>query len=189
GDAMDAIDCENALTHYNEDSTPVLEPVVVDPPNNEPYDSTPIFNTGTGACYGGAQPNKTFGSYKNVSTGQCMEVPNNSSTAGTQQLKTAACSGAPQQQFLFHGAFFEVNNNCLGYSGSKIVLQKCTAGPAQQWSVNPNLTISDIQTGNKCFKAASGLVTAGSLHRGVPHGAPLFRGRLPHGEKGADQRR
>ncbi|MFD1050744.1 hypothetical protein ACFQ1S_37060, partial [Kibdelosporangium lantanae] len=40
-------------------------------------------------------------------------------------LKTAACSGAPQQQFLFHGAFFEVNNNCLGYSGSKIVLQKC----------------------------------------------------------------
>jgi hypothetical protein len=161
GDAMDAIDCEDALTHYNPDSTPVLEPVVVDPPNNEPYDSTPIFNTSTGACYGGAQPNTTFGSYKNVSTGQCMEVPNNSSSAGTQ-LKMAACSGAPQQQFRFHGAFFEVNNNCLGYSGSKVVLQKCTAGPAQQWSVNPNLTISDIQTGNKCFKAASGLVTAAS---------------------------
>jgi hypothetical protein len=161
GDPMAAIDCEDALTHYNADSTPVMEPVVVDPPNNEAYDSTPIFNTSTGACYGGAQPNKTFGSYKNVSTGQCMEVPNNTSTAGTQ-LKTAACSGAPQQQFLFHGAFFEVNNNCLGYSGSKIVLQKCTAGPAQQWSVNPNLTISDIQTGNKCFRAASGLLTAGS---------------------------
>ncbi|MEV4315212.1 discoidin domain-containing protein [Actinocrispum sp. NPDC049592] len=161
GDAMAAIDCEDALTHYNADSTPVMESVVVDPPSDEPYDSTPIFNTSTGACYGGAQPNTTFGSYKNVSTGQCMEDPNNSSSSGTQ-MKLAACSGAAAQQFKFHGAFFEINKLCLGMSSSKIVLQNCTAGPNQQWSVNPSLTISDIQTGKKCFRAASGLVTAGS---------------------------
>ena len=31
GNAMDAIDCEDALTHYNADNTPTLEPVVVAP--------------------------------------------------------------------------------------------------------------------------------------------------------------
>ncbi|MBP2327886.1 hypothetical protein JOF56_008271 [Kibdelosporangium banguiense] len=161
GDPMAAIDCEDALTHYNPDSTPVMESVVVDPPSDEPYDPTPIFNTGTGECYGGAQPNTTFGSYRNVSTGQCMENPGNSSSPGTQ-MKLAACSGAAAQQFKFHGAFFEINKLCLGMSGSKIVLQTCTAGPNQQWSVNPSLTISDIQTGKKCFRAASGAVTAAS---------------------------
>jgi hypothetical protein len=161
GNAMNAIDCEDALTHYNADSTPVLEPVVVDPPSDEAYDSTPIFNTSTGACYGGAQPNTSVGQYKNVSTGKCMEDPNNSSSTGTQ-LKTAACSGAAAQQFTFHGAFFLINNLCLGNSSNKIVLQTCTAGPNQQWSINPSQTISDIQTGNKCFRDASSLVTAAS---------------------------
>ncbi|TCO53098.1 discoidin domain-containing protein [Actinocrispum wychmicini] len=162
GSAMDAIDCEDALTHYNDNGTPVMEPVVVDPPSNENYDPAPIFNTSTGECYGGAQPNKTVGSYKNVSTGMCMEDPNNSSTSGTQ-MKTAPCTGSAAQEFTFHGAFFVKNNLCLGMSSSKIVLQTCTAGPNQQWSVNPsNKTISDIQTSKKCFREASGAVTAGS---------------------------
>lgn len=162
GSAMDAIDCEDALTHYNADNTPVMEPVVVDPPSNEDFDATPIFNTSTGECYGGAQPNKTVGAYKNVSTGMCMEDPNNSSSSGTQ-MKTAPCSGSAAQEFTFHGAFFVKNNMCLGNSSGKIVLQSCTAGPNQQWSVNPsNKTISDIQTSKKCFRDASGSVTAGS---------------------------
>jgi hypothetical protein len=161
GNAMNAIDCEDALTHYNPDNTPVMEPVVVDPPSDEPFDSTPIFNTSTGECYGGAQPNTTFGQYKNVSTGTCMENPGNSSSTGTQ-MKLAACSGAPQQQFKFHGAFLESNSLCLGNSSGKVALQTCTAGPNQQWSINPDLTITDMQTGQKCFRAASGAVTAAS---------------------------
>ena len=87
-----AIDCEDALTHYNSDNTPSLEPVIVSPPSNETVDSTPLFNTGTGACYGGAQPHTTVGQYKNGSNGQCIDDPNNSSSSGTA-LKTAACNG------------------------------------------------------------------------------------------------
>jgi hypothetical protein len=161
GSAFDAIDCEDALTHYNADNTPVLEPVIVSPPSNEPYDPTPLFNTGTGECYGGAQANKTVGQYKNVSTGQCIEDPNNSASTGTA-LKTAACSGAPQQQFTFHGAFLIINNLCATNSSGTIKLATCTGGPSQQWSVNPNLTISDIQTGQKCFRASGTSVVAGS---------------------------
>jgi F5/8 type C domain-containing protein/ricin-type beta-trefoil lectin protein len=157
GSAFDAIDCEDALTHYNADSTPVLEPVVVDPPSNEPYDATPIFNTGTGECYGGAQPNTTVGQYRNNSTGTCLEAP-----SGGTALKVAACTGSAAQRFTFHGAFLVIDDRCAGISGSSIVLQTCTGGPAQQWSINPNLTISDIQTGNKCFRASGTTVTAGS---------------------------
>jgi hypothetical protein len=90
GSAFDAIDCEDALTHYNADNTPVTEPVVVDPPSDEPYDATPIFNTSTGACWGGAQPNTTVGQYRNNSTGTCLEAPSSGTT-----LKVATCSASP----------------------------------------------------------------------------------------------
>ena len=161
GNAMDAIDCEDALTHYNDDNTPTLEPVVVDPPSNENYDSTPVFNTSTGACYGGAKPNQTVGSYKNNSTGLCIVDPGNSSSSGTA-LKTAACNGSAEQTFLFHGAFLVINNKCATISGSTVKLGTCDGGPNSQLSVNPDLTINDIQTGKKCFRDSSGSLVTGS---------------------------
>jgi hypothetical protein len=159
GSAFDAIDCEDALTHYNPDSTPVLEPVIANPSSSEVVDPTPIFNTSTGACYGGAQPNITLGQYRNVSNGQCLESPG--TTAGTA-LKTAACNGSTAQTFKFHGAFLEFNSLCANNSSNTIKLATCTGGPSQQWSINPNLTISDIQTGQKCFRASGTNVVAGS---------------------------
>src|SRR5437016_2147806 len=50
GNEMLAIDCEDALTHYNADNTPTMEPVIVSPPSTETVSSEPLFNTGTGAC-------------------------------------------------------------------------------------------------------------------------------------------
>ena len=161
GNAMDAIDCEDALTHYNDDNTPTLEPVVVNPPSNEDYDSTPIFNTDTGACYGGATPTQTVGSYQNNSTGQCIDDPGNSSSTGTA-LKTAACNGSAEQTFTFHGAFLIINNRCAAISGSSVKLATCDGGPATQLSVNPDGTIDDIQTGTKCLRDNSGILAAGS---------------------------
>ncbi|MFI6326087.1 carbohydrate-binding protein [Nonomuraea sp. NPDC050556] len=155
GDPMDAIDCEDALTHYNSNGTPTLEPVIVNPGSSEVVDPTPIFNTSTGACYGGAQPNVTIGQYKNGSSGQCMEVQ---STA----VKTAACNGSAAQRFTFHGAFLENNSKCAAKSGSNIVMQTCTGGPAQQWSINPDGTITDIQSGQYCFRQSGTSVVAGS---------------------------
>ncbi len=157
GSAFDAIDCEDALTHYNADNTPVMEPVVVDPPSNEPYDATPIFDASTGKCWGGARPNTTVGQYRNNSTGTCLEAPGSGTT-----LKVAACTGSAAQRFTFHGAFLVIDGKCAGISGSSIVLQTCTGGPAQQWSINPDGTISDIQSSSKCFRAAGTTLTAGS---------------------------
>ncbi len=105
----------------------------------------------------GAQPTKTVGQYKNGSTGQCLTAP----ASGTA-LKTATCNSAASEQFTFHGAFLIINNKCAAMSGGNIVLATCTGGPTQQWSINPNGTISDIQTGHKCIRASGTNVVAGS---------------------------
>jgi hypothetical protein len=161
GNEMKAIDCEDALTHYNSDGTPTMEPIVVNPSSSETYDSTPIFNTSTGECYGGAQPDKMVGQFRSTSTGTCMDDPGNSTSSGTA-LKLAACSGAAEQQFTFEGAFLMIHNLCAAYSGSSIVLNTCSGGPSQQWSVNPNGTISDIQSGGKCMQASGSSVKSAS---------------------------
>lgn len=161
GSPMKAIECENALTDYTADNTPSMEPVVIDPPSGEPYDSAPIFNTATGGCYGGAKPTVTVGPYKNASTATCIDDPHNSASSGVR-LGMAACSGAAEQQFSFDGTFLQRNGLCADMSGGSLLLKPCTGGPTQQWSANPSGTISDIQTGKKCFRASGATLTAGS---------------------------
>ena len=161
GDEMKAIDCEDALTDSNADGTPALESVVVNPPGNETVDSTPLFNVNTGRCYGGAQATATVGQYKSGSSGQCIDDPGDSSTSGVA-LKTAACNGSAEQQFTFEGAFLMINGNlCANNSSGTIKMTTCTGGPAQQWSINTNGTISDIQTGQVCIAISGTKVVGG----------------------------
>jgi len=158
GNAMNVIDCEDALTNYHADGKPVMEETIINPPSNLTVDPTPIFNTSTGECYGGAKPKTTNGEYQNVSTGKCLQ-----GTPGAQ-LATATCNGSATQQFKFHGAFMEQGSpqQCTTLSSGKVILRKCDGGPAQQWSINPNKTISDMQHNTKCYRDASGKVTAAS---------------------------
>ncbi|WHT20603.1 ricin-type beta-trefoil lectin domain protein [Crossiella sp. CA-258035] len=160
GNAMNAIDCEDALTNYHPDGKPVMEDSIINPPSDLQVDPTPIFNTSTGECYGGAKPKTTVGEYKNTATGQCLENPGDSTKPGTA-LKVAACNGSTAQRFSFHGAFMEHNKLCTADSSGKVVLNKCDGGPRQQWSVNPNGTISDMQSNTKCYRASGGNVLAG----------------------------
>ena len=162
GNAFDAIDCEDALTQSNADGSPLQESVIINPPNNEKVSSEPLFNTSTGACYGGAQPSSTVGQYKNNSSGTCLTDPGNSSSSGTK-ITAAACDSAADQQFTFNGAFMIINKMCVNNpSGSTLSLATCTGGPKQQWSINPNGTIEDIQTSTKCFRVSGSSVVAGS---------------------------
>lgn len=162
GSAFAAIECEDALTNYNADGTPSMEPVIVNPPSNETVTSAPIFNTSTGACYGGAKPTITVGQYKNISTGKCMTDPNDSSTSGALLVTSTCDSSAASQRFTFDGTFLQINQLCADYSTSQISMRTCTAGPSQQWSYNTDLTFTDIQSGTKYINDTSGKVRAGS---------------------------
>ena len=157
GDPFKAIQCEVALTHYNKDNTPTMEPVIVDPGSGEKVSKDPIFNTKTGACYGGATPTITVGPYKNPASAVCLDAP-----AGATKLGVKACDGSANQNFTFDGTFLSIRNLCADSKSGDIALKKCTGGPTQQWSANPSGTISDIQTGKKCFRATKTAVTAGS---------------------------
>lgn len=158
GNERAAIDCEDALTQNNLDGTPILSSVIVNPPSTEKVSSEALFNTSTGRCYGGATAASTLGQYKNSSNGLCLNDPNNSSTSGTA-AGFATCNGSAGEQVTFDGAFFTVHNLCLT-SASKYTFSSCSGGPSQQWSWNPNGTITGIQSA-KCIQASgSGLVTA-----------------------------
>lgn len=172
GNAISAIECEDALTNYNPDNTPKLESVIVNPPGNETVSPAPLFNTSSGACYGGARPIITVGQYKNASTGTCLNVPGGKVSSGTV-LGMAACDNSAGEQLVFDGTFFslgKVANQpgtlCAASKGGNITFSTCNGGPTQQWSANTNNTISDIQTGKLCFRASGTKVTAGKCSGG-----------------------
>jgi hypothetical protein len=62
--------------------------------------------------------------------------------------------GNVSQQFTFPRRGVRSNNRCANNSSGTIKIVGCTGGPVQQWSINPNGTISDIQTGSKCFQTS-----------------------------------
>ena len=163
GNAFDAIDCEDALTNYNSDGTPTLEPIIINPGSDLTVDPTPMFDSTTGDCYGGAVASSTVGQYENVSTNTCIVDPGNSADAGTA-LAVAECDSSASQRFTFNGAFLIINNECaqMDTTGTPraIRLEPCDGGPNQQWSVNPDLTITDIQTGNYSMASSSGVLIA-----------------------------
>lgn len=169
GDWPDAVLCENALTHYNSDGTPTLEPMIINPSNDLFVNMVPIFDPATSKC--NLQPDgsstsleasKTVGQYQNVpgpdggtgspnGTGNCITDPGNGAVVGTT-LTLAPCDGSASQNLSFAGALMIFNNLCLDMgtgSGARTVkLQLCNMNASQQWNINPNGTITDIQSGN-----------------------------------------
>ena len=154
----DVIDCEDALTNYHPDGKPVMEETIINLPSNLTVDPTPIFNTATGECYGG-KPKTTKDEYKNVATGKCLQ-----GGASGSQLTTATCNGSASQQLSSTAPSWNRARpqQSTTLSSGKVVLRKCDGGPARQWSINPNKTISDMQHNTRCYRDASGKVTAAS---------------------------
>jgi hypothetical protein len=160
GNEFDAINCEDALTQGTPSGSPLLTPFIVHPPANLPVSTEPIFNAKTGACYGGAQTSTSYGRYRNAGTGQCLVDPGDRTTPGTTAGQ-APCGLRPAEDLTFDGAFFTVNNLCLqsiGFkTGARITFAACNGGPEQQWSINPNGTITGIQYGG-CLADSAGTV-------------------------------
>lgn len=159
GNAFDAIDCEDALTRYD-DSGPVLEPVVIDPGPGERVSTQPLFDATTGRCFGGAKADSTTGTYANRASGNCLTAAG--TTVGSP-LSTAPCSADDDQSLVFNGAFLMAHGLCAQIgsdTATSIVLEHCDGGPLQQWSVNTDGTITDIQTGQYAISDAGGRVIA-----------------------------
>ena len=143
GNEFDAINCEDALTQGMPNGSPLLTPMIVNPPSDLPVDPVPIFNARTGACFGGAVTETTHGRYRNQKTGRCL-----ANTSG-KTATTAPCDKNADEDLAFDGAFLSVHHRCFeaskGKAGALMVFAPCNGNPNEQWEINPNGTITWIQ--------------------------------------------
>jgi Ricin-type beta-trefoil lectin domain len=164
GNEFDVINCEDGLTEGMPNGTPLLTPFIVNPPSNMPVSTEPLFDSRTNHCFGGATTSTSYGRYKNALSGTCLEDPGDSATSGTL-AGLAPCNTGAAERIAFDGAFFVVNNLCLqtasGKAGAVISFTTCNGNDRQQWSINPDGTISWIQFA-MCVDDVSGKVELGS---------------------------
>jgi len=146
GDEFDAINCEDALTQGLPDGTPIETPFIEDPPKDLPVSGEAIFDAKTGHCFGGARTSSSHGRYENSAAGTCLDDA--ASTAGTPAT-LAPCGGTPSEDLTYDGAFLVRGRLCLETTGSKpgarLVFAGCNGNADEQWSINPNGTITWIQ--------------------------------------------
>ena len=92
-----------------------------------------------------------------VGSGKCLDVPNSSTTAGTQ-VDISTCSGAAGQSWTHtsSGALTVYSGStqmCLDASGrgttagTKVIVWSCNGQANQQWNVNSNGTVTGVQSG------------------------------------------
>jgi uncharacterized protein YjbI with pentapeptide repeats len=142
------------------DTTPIFDPTT-DKCNTQPDGSSTSLDSSI-----------DVGPYQNVpgpagatgtpdGTGLCITDPGNSVTVGTQVMMEPCDNTQADQNLSFAGAFLIFNNLCLdmgnGLGGNNpgstssvrlVTLQRCNLNADQQWELNDDGTISDIQSSN-----------------------------------------
>ncbi|WP_055586279.1 ricin-type beta-trefoil lectin domain protein [Streptacidiphilus griseoplanus] len=99
----------------------------------------------------------TTGAVRSVSAGRCLDVPNASTTQGTQ-TDIWDCNGGSNQtwthtasgQFTVYSGGSQMCLDASGQgttAGTKVVVWSCNGGPNQQWIPNPDGTITGVQSG------------------------------------------
>ena len=115
------------------------------------YNSTATALGGTSGGGGGG----TSGPLHAVGAGKCLDVPNSSTTPGTQ-LQIRSCSGGANQTFT-HGSSGQLSvyngADCLDANGqgtspgTKVIIWSCNGQANQQWNINADGTVTGVQSG------------------------------------------
>ncbi|MGV9980007.1 arabinofuranosidase catalytic domain-containing protein [Micromonospora wenchangensis] len=101
-------------------------------------------------------------------SGRCVDVPNGSTTNGTQ-VQLWDCTGGTAQRFTrtVGGQLQVSGSKCLDASGqgtgngTKVIIWDCHEGANQQWNVNANGTVTGVQSG-LCLDAANAATANGT---------------------------
>ncbi|HEX6526170.1 MAG TPA: endo-1,4-beta-xylanase [Streptosporangiaceae bacterium] len=135
------------------------------------YQPKPAYNAALSAL-GGSSGGGTGGEIHAVGAGKCLDVPNLSTTPGTQLDIWPCNAGANQlwthtssnQLTVYSGASqmcLDAFNNQTT-PGTKVEIWSCNGAANQQWNVNSNGTITGVQSG-LCLD-----VTGASTANGAP---------------------
>ncbi|PWI13154.1 1,4-beta-xylanase [Streptomyces sp. Act143] len=142
-------------------------------------DQTPLLFNGDGskkpaytavlnALNGGTTtPPSDAGLIKGVASGRCLDVPNASTTDGTQ-LQLWDCHGGTNQQWTSTsaGELRVYGNKCLDAAGTgngaKVQIYSCWGGDNQKWRLNSDGSIVGVQSG-LCLDAVGSGTANGTL--------------------------
>ncbi|GAB3970950.1 hypothetical protein GCM10027615_28640 [Plantactinospora veratri] len=135
---------------------------VLDAQGNRSAESSSIVRQqGTG---GGPQGGRLVGGQ----SGRCVDVPNSSTTNGTQ-VQLWDCSGGTNQQWTYtaskqltgYGTKCLDANNAGTTNGTTVIIWDCHGGLNQQWNLNANGTVTNAQSG-LCLDANGGATANGT---------------------------
>jgi endo-1,4-beta-xylanase len=136
------------------------------------YQPKPAFNATLSALGGSSSSGGGGGAIHAVGAAKCLDVPNSSTTPGTQ-LQIFSCSGAANQTWARTSAgqltvFSGGSQLCLDAfnhqttPGTKVETWTCNGGANQQWNVNSNGTITGVQSG-LCLDVTGASTANGAL--------------------------
>ena len=134
--------------------------------------SVPAHGTVMLRVSGGSTSTATSGEIHAVGAAKCLDVPNGSTTAGTQ-LDIWTCNGGSNQIWartsggqltVYSGSTqlcLDAYNNQTT-AGTKVETWPCTGGANQQWNVNASGTITGVQSG-LCLDVTGASTANGAL--------------------------
>jgi hypothetical protein len=115
----------------------------------------------TAAGYGGSNTPPTGQQLVGGQSGRCVDVPNASTTNGTQAQLWDCNGGANQRWTYTSGKQLQVyGNKCLDVSGrgtangTPVIIWDCNGQTNQQWNVNADGTVTSVQSG-LCLDASA----------------------------------
>jgi hypothetical protein len=124
------------------------------------------------AGYSTGSTGSSGGALHAVGAGKCLDVPNASTTGGTQ-VQIYSCSGAANQTFT-HTSSGQLTvtdsgtTDCLDANGqgtangTKVIIWPCNGQNNQQWNLNPNGTVTGAQSG-LCLDVSGASTANGAL--------------------------
>jgi hypothetical protein len=127
------------------------------------------IDTATGTVGGGGGGGGTGTTViRGVGSNRCLDVPNASTTDGTQ-VAIWDCNGGSNQSWTLTTSkqLTVYGNKCLEVAGQSTTagaaaqISACTGATSQQWNVNSNGTITGVQSG-LCLDVTSGATANGS---------------------------
>ncbi len=140
------------------DTTPIFDPAT-DKCNTQPDGSSTPLDSSLDVGQYQSVPGPAGATGTPDGTGLCITDPGNSVTVGTQVTMEPCDNAQADQNVSFSGAFLIFNNLCLdmgnGLGGKNpgstssvrlVTLQRCNLNADQQWELNTDGTISDIQS-------------------------------------------
>ena len=94
------------------------------------------------------------GAVRGVASGRCLDVPNSSTTNGTQ-LQLWDCNGNSNQRWTYtsNKQLMVYGNKCMDANGkgttngTTVIIWDCNGQTNQQWNIGANGTITGVQSG------------------------------------------